>query len=263
MFILVKNYLMTKLDIFLILTGLTCAFLSGAMVVMFFKQKHRIKALAISLICIVGISSFVLYPQRVRVKKRLNIVSQYMPVRIFKNHHCNCERSSLPKDNYKRKHRPMAIRATGNGYIKTAGILNKFLRRKKLVEVRENDGYWIPYLTHSSRHLTPTANKRLIELGRRFRSSLKETENKKDYFVVSSITRTQAQQKDLAKRDPGATKDKSTHSFGVSFDISEVSSKASCKKGMDALKNILLEMREEGKILLCPENDCVHVTVIR
>ena len=254
---------MTKLDFVLVILVLTNMFLSVVLLFSFLRKSPRKKPVFISLLSVFFLSVLILYPYRHRIRKRANNVAQHMPVRIFKNHHCNCERSSLPKDNYKRKHRPMAIRATGNGYIKTAGILNKFLRRKKLVEVRENDGYWIPYLTHSSRHLTPTANKRLIELGRRFRSSLKETENKKDYFVVSSITRTQAQQKDLAKRDPGATKDKSTHSFGVSFDISEVRSKASCKKGMDALKNILLEMRDEGKILLCPENDCVHVTVIR
>ena len=229
----------------------------------FIRRHAKQKNIFILSICFFALSFLILYPYRYRVIRRINEISQYSPVRIFNKHHCNCERDSLPRDDYKTKHRPMAIQVTDNGYIKTAGILNKFLRRKKLVEVRENDGFWIPYLTHSSRHLTPTANKRLIELGRRFRFSLKETENKKDYFVVSSITRTRAQQKDLAKRDPGATKDKSTHSFGVSFDISEVSSKANCKKGMDALKKILLEMRKEGKILICPENDCVHVTVIR
>jgi hypothetical protein len=256
---------MTKLDLFLILTVISCTFLSGALVVMFFKHKDRVKALAISLICILGISAVILYPERARVKKRLNVVSQHVPIRIFNSHHCSCSslKPVVSKDLYQLKHRPMAIKTTRNGYIKTAGIRGKFLRNKKLVPVAENEGYWIPFLSHSTKHLTPTANKRLIELGRRFRSSLKQTENKKDYFVVSSITRTQAQQDDLRKRDPGATKGKSTHSFGVSFDISEVRSKDSCKKGMDALKKILLEMRKEGKILLCPENDCIHITVIK
>jgi hypothetical protein len=254
---------MTKLDFVLVILVLTNMFLSVVLLFSFLRKSPRKKPVFISLLSVFFLSVLILYPYRHRIRKRANNVAQHMPVRLFTNHHCNCERGSLPRDDYRTKHRPMAIQVTENGYIKTAGILNNFLRRKKLVDVKEDDGFWIPVLTHSSPHLTPTAYKRLLELGRRFRSSLKETENKTDYFVVSSITRTRDQQKDLAKHDSGATKDKSTHSFGVSFDISELRSKASCKKGMDALKKTLLEMREEGKILLCPENDCVHVTVVR
>lgn len=254
---------MTKLDFTLMFLFLTATVLGILFMVSLFKNRPKRKTVFLAIISFFVFSFLILYPHRGRVIRRINQVSQYSPIRIFDKNHCRCERLELPKDDYRTLHRPTAIRVTNNGYLRTAGILNNFLLKKRLVSVVEGEGFWIPPLTHSSKHLTPTANERLLELGKRFRTSLKNTPNEKDYFVVSSITRTQFQQDDLVKLDPGATKGKSTHSFGVSFDISEIKSTASCEGAYDALNNILLHMRDEGKLLLCPENDCIHVTVIK
>ena len=59
-----------------------------------------------------------------------------------------------------------------------------------------------------------------------------------------------------------ATKGTSTHSYGVSFDINTVvGDNGYCERRTQVLKKILTEMQKEGKILLCPESKCIHVTV--
>jgi hypothetical protein len=48
----------------------------------------------------------------------------------------------------------------------------------------------------------------------------------------------------------------------VAFDIYKLtSSDKNCIIGMNALQEVLTQMQGEGKILLCPESKCIHVTV--
>lgn len=168
------------------------------------------------------------------------------------------------KDSYKLLHRPKAIEVTHNGYIKNQSILRQFLKSKRLVEIDENDGYFILNLKHSSKHLTPFAYKRLIELGQLFRSKITNKEEKKSYFIISSVTRDQSQQNEVKKSNPRtATKDLSTHSFGVAFDIMMLKAEHNCENGLNALTIALAQMQKEKKILLCTESSCIHVTVIK
>ena len=96
-----------------------------------------------------------------------------------------------------------------------------------------------------------------------FRSFLKDSKNEKDYFVISSMTRTETQQQEIRSQYPNSsTPGKSTHSFGVSFDINRIKSKGSCEVSRNALMRALNQMRDENKILLCPEFHCIHVTVV-
>ena len=77
------------------------------------------------------------------------------------------------------------------------------------------------------------------------------------------MTRTEAQQEVIRKRHPGqATQGKLIHSFGVSFDISEIKTNGACKPGYDALYAALEQMQSEGKLLLCPESNCMYVTFL-
>ena len=94
-------------------------------------------------------------------------------------------------------------------------------------------------------------------------SNLKKSKDTKSYFIVSSLTRTEKQQKDLRESgEKGTTKGKSSHNYGVSFDISHIKSFSSYKITSKALENALQQMQKEKKILLLSENDCIHVTVI-
>ena len=181
------------------------------------------------------------------------------------NRYCACNWSSLSlrKDDYAKKHRPLAQKITENRYVKNVKTRNKYLAKNQLLKITDNDGYWVEPLTHSSMHLTPLAKKRLDELGRVFRENVKGTEDAKSYFVISSVTRTEKQQKEIVKAFPNAaTKGKSTHSYGVSIDINKMMYKSSCERSLKALEKALSKMQKQGKLLICPEKGCIHITII-
>ena len=181
------------------------------------------------------------------------------------NRYCTCNWSSLSlkKDDYATKHRPFAQKITDNRYVKNVNTRNQYLGKNQLVKITDNDGYWVEPLTYSTMHLTPLAKKRLDELGRIFRENVKGTEDAKSYFVISSVTRTEKQQKEIVKAYPNAaTKGKSTHSYGVSIDINKMMYKSSCKRSLKALERALSKMQKQGKLLICPEKGCIHITFV-
>ena len=181
----------------------------------------------------------------------------------------NCETTiyslDVHKDDYQTLHRPLAIKTTHNGYIENQQVLKNYIRKGRLVEIDESDGYYIRHLGHSSKHLTPLAYKRLKELGLLFRSYITLENEKKSYFIISSVTRDEKQQDEVRESNPRtATNDISTHSFGVSFDIAGIKSKnKNCNHCSEALSKALTKMQQEGKILICSESVCIHVTVIK
>ena len=181
------------------------------------------------------------------------------------NKSCSCTSKSLhfQKDSYSSKHRPMAKKVTGDRFIEDKAKLKEYLQENQLVPISDCKGYHIQRLGHSSKHLTPLAKQRLEELGSLFRKNLKGTLDAKSYFLVSSVTRTEAQQCKIRKAYPGsATLKKSTHSYGVSVDISRVMYKKSCRKSLKALEKAIDEMQGEGKLLICPEKGCIHLTFV-
>ena len=181
----------------------------------------------------------------------------------------NCETTiyslDVHKDDYQTLHRPLAIKTTNNGYIENQQVLRNYIRKGRLVEIDESDGYYIRHLGHSSKHLTPLAYKRLKELGLLFRSYVTLENEKKSYFIISSVTRDETQQDEVRESNPRtATNELSTHSFGVSFDIAGIKSKNNnCDHCSYALSKALTKMQQEGKILICSESVCIHVTVIK
>jgi len=148
-------------------------------------------------------------------------------------------------------------------YLINEKTRKKWINRGKLLPVDENEGFAIAKLDYSKAFLTDIARKRLYELGQRVRQNIQEPKEKMSYFVVSSVTRTQVEQAAICEKYPRAcTKDHSPHSYGVAFDIYQiVSPNNDCLPGLKALEKVLQEMQAEGKLLLCPESGCIHVTV--
>ena len=252
-----------KLKLFIIAVLIGGMVLSFILLIRLFQKKVSLKR-AFFLVMGYGIvAMFVLYPYRSRIRGYFHRFER--KIEQPKNDAENCYCKSLPvnEDKYSTVHRPLAIRITKNGFIKDAAMLNDFLRRKRLVPVEEADGYYIQNLTSSTKHLTPLAKKRLEELANLFRAILKGSKNEKDYFVISSMTRTEVQQQKVRRDYPNSsTQFKSTHSFGVSFDISRIKSFGDCAVSRQALIKALNQMRDEKKIVLCSEFDCMHVTVV-
>ena len=90
----------------------------------------------------------------------------------------------------------------------------------------------------------------------------KNTNEKNSYFELSSVLRTDKQQEVIRKKYPkAATFNNSTHSYGVSFDIAYLKG-SSCNTLNRTLNKVLNDMQAEEKILICPEKDCIHITVI-
>ena len=238
----------------------------GITYVVYLKLKVKNNFLSIVLLVFSILLGLIFYSEK---RKMYNTIKQYFKdIKIVAKSR-NCETTifslNVHKDDYKRLHRPLAIKTTNNGYIENQQVLRSYLRKGRLVEIDESDGYFIPHLGHSSKHLTPLAYKRLKELGLLFRSYLTLESENKSYFIVSSVTRDEKQQNEVRKSNPRtATNNLSTHSFGVSFDISAIKSKnKNCNHCSDALSKALTKMQQEGKILICSESVCIHVTVIK
>lgn len=252
---------MVKLFFVCFLMGIFLAFF---LLIRFIRKKTTFGRL-ILIVTAYAFCCFVLfYPSRGRIKHRLkqawNIVKVYKPG----TKECSCSNLPMHHDNYKTKHRPMAIKVSKNGFIDDANELSDLVSQNKLVEANDSDGYLVLNAAQGEKYLIPMAEKRLVELGRLFRSYCIQMGSPNDYFVISSMTRTEDQQKIIRKlHKKTATKGKSTHSFGVSFDISEVISYQNCTVSKNALTSALEKMQKEGKILLCPESECIHVTVVK
>ncbi|PZX55650.1 DUF5715 family protein [Algoriphagus chordae] len=155
-----------------------------------------------------------------------------------------------------------AAEHNGFGLIDDEEHYNKLIEEKKLVLISQGNGYEVMKLTHSHPYVTPYSKVVLEELGLAFQT-LTEDES---FFTITSVTRTPEQQKSLRKRNRNATSGISSHSYGVSFDISYV--RFNGKKGSNwaakkKLEKILDEFQKADKIVFIKERNqsCYHVTV--
>ena len=151
---------------------------------------------------------------------------------------------------------------TGIGLIEDENQLLQLLENQELVEANFGAGYKIDALTHSYPYLTPHSKNVLEEIGATFQAMSGEG----DYFTVSSATRTLEQQKNLKKRNRNAADGNSTHSYGVSFDISYIrfnGIKESNQKAQKKLEAVLNHFQKENKIFVIKERRqaCYHITV--
>jgi hypothetical protein len=167
---------------------------------------------------------------------------------------------NLVKDPY--ENHLNAAEYNGIGLIQDEDHLIRLINNSVLVEVSAGKGYQVDELTHSVPYMTLHSKKVLEELGRTFEAISKEG----DFFTVSSVTRTIDQQKNLKKRNRNATDGNSSHSYGVSFDISYIrfnGTKGSNRKAQKNLEAILNHFQKEQKIFVIKERKqaCYHVTV--
>lgn len=155
-----------------------------------------------------------------------------------------------------------AAEHNGIGLVESEGHFKKLIEDEKLVLVDKGAGYEVIPLTHSHPYITPYSKAILEELGIAFQSLTDE----ESYFSLTSVTRTPEQQKSLRRRNRNATSGVSSHSYGVSFDISYIrmnGKKRFSRPLQNKIEKILKEYEKADKIFFIKERkqSCYHVTV--
>ena len=145
---------------------------------------------------------------------------------------------------------------------------------KKLVEIKTCEAYKVDSLTHSIPYLVPKAAKLLKEIGENFQDSLSHKGINPNQIIVTSILRTQGDQKRLRRGNRNATEN-SAHAYATTFDISHKRfQKLEDPKGYpteDAnpvhlkmvLSEVLRDLKKAQKCLVKYElkQGCFHITV--
>ena len=104
------------------------------------------------------------------------------------------------------------------GLVKDKTHLNKLTKQGKLVAIKQRGyGYRIDRLTHSHAYLVPKGRTVLNAMARDFVKLAGQ-----NFFVVTSLTRTEADQKRLRRVNSNASSNDSSHSYGGAIDISYV-----------------------------------------
>ncbi len=180
---------------------------------------------------------------------------------------CSCNRHQVALDhNPYDNHRATARNLPNSFFIRTDQDVTSGTRRGRLVPVESGRGYHIPHLSHSHAKLLPEARDFLIELGHAFADELKGTPSEGTRLRITSLTRTAEQQKQLTRQNYNAIDRESTHSYGASFDIAFMDRPhegADCSLPTRAAQKILERFQSNGRILVIPEGQCLHVTVRR
>ena len=180
---------------------------------------------------------------------------------------CSCCKKTIriPRNPYTR-HQKAARSLPNSFFIKNDSDISYGLGVNKLVEVEDGRGYRIDRLKHSKAMLLPEVYELLIEMGNAYADALEGTDSEGTVFRVTSLTRTDAQQRKLASRNRNATRGESTHSYGASFDIAFMdrpNEKANCSRPTREIQKLLLKYQKEGRILIIPEGGCMHITLVR
>ena len=180
---------------------------------------------------------------------------------------CSCCKKTIriPRNPYTR-HQKAARSLPNSFFIKNDSDIRYGLGVNKLIEVEDGRGYRIDRLKHSKAMLLPEVYELLIEMGNAYADALEGTDSEGTVFRVTSLTRTDAQQRKLARRNRNATRGESTHSYGASFDIAFMdrpNEKANCSRPTREIQKLLLKYQKEGRILIIPEGGCMHITLVR
>jgi hypothetical protein len=155
-----------------------------------------------------------------------------------------------------------AAEFNGFGLIEDEGHFKNLIAEQNLVLINQGAGYEVMKLTHSHPYITPYSKTILEELGQAFQTI---TDNE-SFFTLTSVTRTPEQQKSLRRRNRNATSGQSSHSYGVSFDISYIrfnGKKLFSRTTQKKLETILNEFQKAEKIFFIKERkqSCYHLTV--
>lgn len=148
------------------------------------------------------------------------------------------------------------------GHIQNKTQLNKLAAKGKLVKIPQRGyGYRIAPLTHSHSYLVPKGKRVLNAIARDFVKQAGQ-----NFFVVTSLTRTESDQGRLRKSNVNAASNDSSHSFGAAFDISYVrfnNKKQPNGKLEKKLEAVLQSYQKQGKIYYVKERkvSCFHIVV--
>ncbi len=180
---------------------------------------------------------------------------------------CSCCKKTIriPKNPYTR-HQTAARSLPHSFFVKNASELAYGLSVNKLVEVQDGRGYRIDRLKYSEAVLLPEVRDLLESMGHDYADALEGTASEGTVFRVTSMTRTEAQQKSLRRRNRNATRSQSTHSYGASFDIAfmdRANEDDNCNRPTREIQKLLLRYQNEGRILIIPEGGCMHITLLR
>ena len=169
----------------------------------------------------------------------------------------------VPRNPYT-AHQSAARSLPNSFFVKNDVELNAGKRNGKLVEVEDGRGYRVARLTHSHGWLLPETYQLLKDMGNDFADALEGTASEGAVFRVTSVTRTDSQQRRLRRRNLNATNSKSTHSYGASFDIAFVDrmdDDASCGTPTREMERLLNRYQKAGIIYVIPEGGCMHITL--
>lgn len=148
------------------------------------------------------------------------------------------------------------------GLVEDKTHLNKLVKQGKLVAVKQRGyGYRIDKLTHSHAYLVPKGRTVLNALARDFVKAAGQ-----NFFVVTSLTRTEADQKRLRRVNSNASSNDSSHCFGGAIDISYV--RFNHRLGTNSklekhLETLLKQYQAQGKIYFVKERQsrCFHIII--
>ena len=178
---------------------------------------------------------------------------------------CSCSKHTmkLARNPYTR-HQQRARTLPGSFFVKNEAELQAGFKRGDLVRVPTvGRGYHLDRLTHSEPFLLPAAMRTLQLMASRFADAMEGTADEGASIRITSLTRTQSQQRRLRRRNANAFNGQSTHNYGASFDVAFIdrpNNDVKCGGPSWALQTILQDMQESGQILVIPEGNCMHIT---
>ena len=147
-----------------------------------------------------------------------------------------------------------------------------FCKKNNLIKIENNQLYSVARLTHSLPFVNKKTNDFLELLGERMEESFKEKGLQYYRFVITSVLRTEDDQRKLLRVNVNATPNETSHYYGTTFDISQtrfISKETGETLYNYRLRNILarelIRLQEEKKCYVLIENQekCFHITAIQ
>jgi len=178
---------------------------------------------------------------------------------------CSCSKHTmkLARNPYT-QHQKRARTLPGSFFVRNKAALAAGAERGDLERIPEvGRGYHLYGLSHSEPFLLPAAREVMEDMANRFADAMEGTADEGASIRITSLTRTESQQNRLRRKNSNAFRGKSSHSYGASFDVAFIDRPdltVGCGGPTWAMQTILRDMQNEGKILVIPEGNCMHIT---
>ena len=144
----------------------------------------------------------------------------------------------------------------------------------QLVKIKNARNYQVERLIYSHPYLTLEGKKFLNDLGKRFQEKLNANDMGTYAFQISSLLRTEENQRGLSRSNKNASAN-SSHLYGTTFDIAYDSVikkplpwmkvQMADPKAIKLLSEAIGELRDEGRCVAVTERQekCFHITVVK